>query len=71
MTDHVWKFKDRKTQREAFYGNLRELYKNETIIIGGRIKKEMGLRYLLRYTNTYSDENYIIQKVKVKRSKIK
>ena len=44
MSNYVWKFKDQKTEREAFYGNIRELCKNETITINGRIKQENAIR---------------------------
>ena len=67
----IWKFKDKKTGREAFYGNLRELFKSEVVMIDGKIKTEYGIRYLVRNGNKYSDDSYIIEKVKVKRSKIK
>lgn len=71
MKSHVWQFQDKKTLREAFYGNLRELCRNETLTIKGRIKKEENIRYLLRYTSEYSDEKYLIKKVEVTRTKIK
>jgi hypothetical protein len=71
MSDTVWQFKDKKKSRESFYGNLRELCKNESIIIKGKLKKEEGIRYLIKTLGVYSDENYLIKKVKVKRSKIK
>ena len=71
MSNNVWQFQDKKKSREAFYGNLRELCKNEPIIIKGKLKKEEGIRYLLRTSTEYSDENYLIKKVKIKRSKIK
>lgn len=71
MKSYVWQFQDKRTSREAFYGNLRELCRNEVLTINGRIKKEENIRYLLRDTNKYSDEKYLIKKVEVKRTKIK
>mgnify|MGYP003649489980 CR=1 FL=1 len=71
MKSYVWQFQDKRTSREAFYGNLRELCRNEVLTINGRIKKEENIRYLLRDTNKCSDEKYLIKKVEVKRTKIK
>ena len=71
MKSYVWQFQDKRTSREAFYGNLRELCRNEVLTINGRIKKEENIHYLLRDTNKYSDEKYLIKKVEVKRTKIK
>lgn len=71
MTNYVWKFKDKKTGREALYGNVRELCKNETITIDGRIKKEEQIRYLLRGKDDFSNDDYIIRKTEVTRSNFK
>jgi|TARA_R110000787_G_scaffold126553_2_gene237880 hypothetical protein len=71
MTNYVWKFKDKNTGREALYGNVRELCKNETITIDGRIKQEEQIRYLLRGKDSFSNNEYLIIKTEVTRSRFK
>jgi hypothetical protein len=71
MTNYVWKFKDKKTGREALYGNVRELCKNETITINGKIKQEEQIRYLLRGKDSFSNNEYLIIKTEVTRSTFK
>lgn len=70
--DYVWKFKIKKSKRESFYGNFRELFKSESIKIDGVNIRESSLRYLVVKKNKEDFENkdYIIKKVKVKRNKL-
>ena len=69
--DKVWKYKDLQTKREALYGNVRELFKSETIILDGVIISEYKLRRLLQDSNQYLDEKILIKKMNVQRSKFK
>ena len=72
MTDHIWKFRDKNTNRESLYGNLRKLWEQEIITIDGQIKNEDQLRYLLRKEkDKFSNKDYLIVKTLVTRSNFK
>ena len=71
MNKLIWLFVKKESRKKPIYkayGNLRQLSKDEVIVINGKTLTENTLRTLLKGSNFYEDKNYRLQKLTVKRS---
>lgn len=67
----IYKFKDKRTNREAFYGNIKLLLKQEAIFNQGKPVSYWTLYRALRLYQSYETETIKVTETKLLKQNVK